>query len=232
MRSACVGFYWTLPVTWADFRRLPGDIDGAARASRTIRYQRERVRQWAQHEAHSLVGEVAFMDVRTDRATEQVREALEKARRLCARRQAVLAYVAFEERNLWRSNPHLRHYAGELGLELIALSPDPITIDGRRFDPVAHSKASRVAERERMGELRREAYAGIERALSAIPEGAGRWQAVAERLNIEGVRSLKGSAWTPENIRKVVGRHGEAFSYTDDWLRTSTARRSCEGDGD
>lgn len=212
MKSACVGFYWTLPVTWADFRRLPGDIDGAARASRTIRYQRERVQQWVRAEALSLVGEIAFMDIRTDRATEEVREALEEARRLCAPQHAVLAYVAFEERNLWRSNPHLRHHAEELGLELMALSPDAITVDGRRFDPVAHFKASRVAERERMGELRREAYAGIERALTAIPEGAGRWQAVAERLNLEGVRSLKGSAWTSENVRKVVGRHGDAFS--------------------
>lgn len=212
MRVACVGFYWTLPVTWADFRRLPGDVDGAARASRTIRYQRERVRQWARSEVVNLVGEVAFMDVRTDRATEQVAAALVDARRLCIRRHAVLAYVAFEERNLWRSNPHLRDQAERLGLELVALSPDPITVDGRRFDPIAHFKASRVAERERMGELRREAYAGIERALSAISEGAGRWQAVAERLNQEGVRSLKGSAWTSENVRKVVGRHGEAFS--------------------
>ncbi|WP_419827307.1 hypothetical protein [Sphingomonas sp.] len=211
MKAACVGFYWTLPITWADFRRLPIDIEGAAGASRTIRYQRERVRQWARDEAVSLVGEVAFMDVRTDRATQLVRDALVDARRLCAYQHAVLAYVAFEERNLWRSNPHLRRQAEELGLELVALSPDPITVDGRRFDPIAHFKAFRVAERERMGELRREAYAGLERALLAFPEGVGRWEAVAERLNGTGVRSLKGSAWTPENVRKVVGRHRDAF---------------------
>ena len=211
MKSACVGFYWTLPITWADFRRLPSDIDGAAQASRTIRYQRERVQQWVRAEALSHVGEIAFMDVRTDRATEEVREALKDARRLCAHQHAVLAYVAFEERNLWRSNPHLRRQAEEPGLELVALFPDPITVDGRRFDPIAHFKASRVAERERMGELRRDAYAGLERALSVVPEGAGRWDAVAERLNRTGVRSLKGSTWTSENVRKVVLRHREAF---------------------
>lgn len=211
MKAACVGFYWTLPVAWADFWRLPSDIDGAARASRTIRYQRECVRQWARDEAIRVVGEIAFMDVRTDRATEMVQWELEKARCLCAQRRAVLAYVAFEERNLWRSNPHLRHHAEALGLELIALPPVPITIDGRRFDPIAHFKASRVTERERMSDLRRDAYAGIERALSAVPEGSGRWQAIADRLNKEGVRSLKGSDWTSENVRKVVGRHGKTF---------------------
>jgi hypothetical protein len=113
---------------------------------------------------------------------------------------------------LWRSNPHLRHYAEELGLELVALSPDPVTIDGRRFDPIAHFKASRAAERERMGDLRREAFVGIERALSQATKGPGRWETVAKRLNDEGVRSLKGKCWTAENVRKVVGRNLEAFT--------------------
>lgn len=211
MKAACVGFYWTLPVNWADFRRLPSDVEGAANASQTIRYQRERVRQWVREEAVSLVGEVAFMDVRTDRATEEVRDALIKARHLCAKRKAVLTYVRFEERNMWRSNPHLRQHAGELGLELVELSPDPLTIDGRRFDPVAHFKRWRIADKERMGDLRREAYQGLEQALTAVPEGTGRWQTIAERLNSNGIKSLKGSAWTSENVRKVVGRHPEAF---------------------
>lgn len=210
MRAAYVGFYWTLPVTWADFRRLPSDIDGAARASRTIRYQRERVRQWAREQAVNLVGEIAFMDVRTDRATEAVRDALVEARRVCAQQHAALVYVRFEERHMWRRNPHLYEQAEELGLELIGLSPDPLTIDGRRFDPVAHFKASRTAEQKQMEELRRKAYEGLERALSAVPEGSGRWQAVAEHLNSKSVRTLKGSVWTPENVRKVVGRQREA----------------------
>lgn len=210
MSSACVGFYWTLPITWADFRRLPSDVDGAALASRTIRYQRERVQRWARDEAVSLVGEIAFMDARNDRATELVRKSIDEAHSLCVPHQARLVYVQFEERNMWRSNPHLRHYAEELGLELVALSPDPITIDGRRFDPIAHFKASRAAEQLQMDDLRLEAFKGLERVLSAVPEGTGRWQAVAARLNADGVRSLKGRAWTPENVRKVVGRHPEA----------------------
>lgn len=212
MQAAYVGFYWTLPVTWADFRRLPRDVDGAAQASRTIRYQRERVRQWARTEAVKLVGEIAFMDVRTDRATEVVRDALMDARRVCAQREAILICVRFDEHSLWRRNPHLRHYAEELGLELMQLSPDPITIEGRRFDPIAHFKSSRELEKWQMNELRQEAYEGLKQALSAVPDGTRRWQAVAEWLNREGIRSLKGSAWTPENVRKVVGRHTEAIS--------------------
>ncbi|GJD96244.1 recombinase family protein [Methylobacterium iners] len=212
MRTAYVGFYWTLPVNWADFRRLPSDVEGAAQASRTIRYQRERVRQWVKEDAVSLVGEIAFMDVRTDRATEAVREALIATRRVCVRRKAKLVYVRFEEQNLWRSNPYLRRHAEEFGLELVALSPDPLTIDGRRFDPAEHFKRWRTADKEQMGELRREAYQGLEQALSVFPEGAGRWQAIAERLNGDGIRSLKGSTWTPENVRKVVNRHHNVFA--------------------
>ncbi|WP_147941572.1 hypothetical protein [Methylobacterium sp. WL64] len=211
MREACVGFYWTLPITWADFRRLPKDVEGAARASRTIRYQRERVRLWAKEQPCRLVGEIAFVDVRNDRATEAVQKDLEDCRRLCARLEADLVYVNFEERNFWRTNPYLKNVATGLDFKLIGLSPDPIPVDGRRFDPIAHFKASRVEERERMRDLQEEAFEGLERALSTIPEGSGRWQAIAERLNREGVLSLKGSAWTSENVRKVVGRHRQAF---------------------
>ena len=46
MNERYVGVYWTLPVNWAGFRALPLDVDAAAAASRTIRYQRERVRGW------------------------------------------------------------------------------------------------------------------------------------------------------------------------------------------
>ena len=44
MGRNAVGFYWTLPVPWAGFTDLPKDIDAAVKASRTIRYQVQRVR--------------------------------------------------------------------------------------------------------------------------------------------------------------------------------------------
>lgn len=83
-RDAAVGFYWTRPVNWAGFTRLPRDVEEAAQASRTIRYQMERVRAWARDNAVALVEEVPFLDLRTDRVTDACGEALAKARARCA----------------------------------------------------------------------------------------------------------------------------------------------------
>lgn len=207
MKDAYVGFYWTLPSNWADFRGLPADVEGAAEASRTIRYQRERVRHWVRENAGRLVHEIAFMDVRTDRATEVVRAELDRAKKACAGVPVSLLHVQFEQRNLWRTNHHLYDHAQEIGLNPVALSPDPMTIDGRLFDPIRHFETWRSDEKTQMKELRRRAYRGLDEALSEMPEGPGRWQGIAERLNSGGVRSLKGGNWTAENVRKVVQRH-------------------------
>ena len=63
MANAYLGFYWTLPVNWAGFRRLAVNIDDAAAASRTIRYQRERVRCYVAESRGRLVDEIAFIDM-------------------------------------------------------------------------------------------------------------------------------------------------------------------------
>ena len=75
MKRLYAGVYWTLPVNWADFRDLPvEDIDAAAAASKTIRYQRECVRRYVRDEGGELAAEIAFMETRTDRATDAVRD--------------------------------------------------------------------------------------------------------------------------------------------------------------
>jgi hypothetical protein len=83
VRQAFVGFYWTLPVNWTGFRSLPKDVEEAAAKSRTIRYQMERVRKHVDENAGELVGEFTFMDVRPDRATDAVQEALSPTCKLC-----------------------------------------------------------------------------------------------------------------------------------------------------
>ena len=52
-----LGLYWTLPVPWAGFTQLPKDVGAAAKLSRTIAYQRERVRRWVAEEGGDLVAE-------------------------------------------------------------------------------------------------------------------------------------------------------------------------------
>ena len=137
MAEQFVGFCWTLPVNWAGFRDLPVDVTAAAKASQTIRYQRECVRRYVADQHGELVDEIAFMDVRTDRATEIV-EAELKQRASQYAGKATLLSVAFDEHHRWRHNPYLRAAAESIGIELLPLPPEPIELDGRRFDPIAH----------------------------------------------------------------------------------------------
>ncbi len=208
MSGSYVGVYWTLPVNWAGFRDLPPDVDAAAAASRTIRYQRERVQGWVRERRGTLLGEVAFMDTRTDRATDAVRDVLRRAAPAYSGKGATLLAVQFHEVHHWRHNPFLHHAAAELGLEMMPLSPDPLTIDGQVFDPARHFAAWRTRDGSAMARLRLDAHEGLQAALAEVPDGTGRWKAVAGLLNGRGVRTIRGGSWTAENVRKLAGRLG------------------------
>jgi hypothetical protein len=115
MANAYLGFYWALPVNWAGFRRLPANIDDAAAGSRTIRYQRERVRAYVAESRGRLVDEIAFIDMQPDRATDLV-EGASCGRRLrpmpaaprcstCASRKHALAPQCLPARGCARDRP-------------------------------------------------------------------------------------------------------------------------------
>ena len=210
MSGSYVGVYWTLPVNWAGFRDLPPGVDAAAAASRTIRYQRERVRGWVRDQSGALLGEVAFMDTRTDRATDAVRDVLRRAAPAYAGTGATLVAVRFDEVHHWRHNPFLPAAAEELGLAVMPLSPDPLTISGQVFDPARHFAAWRREDGRAMARLRLDAHAGLQAALAEVPDGDGRWQAMAGVLNGRGVRTIRGGTWSAENVRKLAGRLGLA----------------------
>jgi hypothetical protein len=74
MAKDYLGFYWTLPVNWRNFHSLPANVDDAAKASRTIRYQREVISRYVTEHGGTLAGEIAFIDVQPDRATDMVAE--------------------------------------------------------------------------------------------------------------------------------------------------------------
>ena len=208
MSGSYVGVYWTLPVNWVGFRDLPPGVDAAAAASRTIRYQRERVRSWVRDEGGTLLGEVAFIDTRTDRATDAVRDLLRRVAPAYAGKGATLVAVHFHEVHHWRRNPFLHEAAEELGLEVVGLSPDPLTIGGEVFDPARHFAAWRTEDGSAMARLRQQAHVGLQATLAEVPDGTGRWQAVAGLLNGRGVRTIRGGSWTADNVRKLAGRLG------------------------
>lgn len=204
-RDAAVGFYWTRPVNWAGFTRLPRDAEEAATASRTIRYQMERVRGWTRENAMALVEEVPFLDLRTDRVTDACGEALAKARARCAAREPLLVCVRFDYGSShWRRHPKLREIAGELGFSLVELEPVAVDLDGSRFDPIRHFEEWRDLDEATRAGLREDAEARLIEAAERIVQTRGRYAAIADLLNAEGVRTKTGKAWTEETVRKML----------------------------
>lgn len=206
MRDAYVGIYWTLPVNWAGFRDLPPDVDAAAAASKTIRYQRERVRRHVRDSGGRLIDEIAFMDTRTDRATDAVRDVLQRNAPAFLASRPTLLTVRFEEASQWRPNPFVHGAARELGLSLIGLPPDALLIDGQVFDPARHFRAWRRSDATETARLRLEAEDGLRAALAETPDADGRWRIVAAMLNARKVKTTRGVEWTPEGVRKHAGR--------------------------
>lgn len=206
MAEAYIGVYWTLPVNWTGFRDLSHSVEMAADVSKTIRYQRERVRRYVDDNADKLIGEIAFMDTRTDRATEAVKDILRREMPAYAGRKVTLLTVSFEEVHNWRPNPFMYEVAEELDLSLVGLSPDPLTINGEEFDPAKHFAAWRKQDKSAMPLLRLKANEGLQAALLEVPAGNGRWQIVADLLNHRKVKTIQGGSWTSENVRKLAGR--------------------------
>ena len=196
-----MGFYWTLPVPWAGFTDLPADLDEAARASRTIRYQREVIRRYAREHHYRLVHEEAFLEIQPDRGSELILEPLKKVEAICRRYDAVLLFVDFSLVQGWRSHQLMRRWfeRSEIGTERIY--PDEIVIDGHFFDPHVHFEAWREKQRQWInGKSARE-----EMALSRIREllRAGyKLSCIADALNTGGIHSPTGKSWSSENVRK------------------------------
>jgi len=203
-----VGFYWTLPLPHLGFKELPTSVEEAAAESRTIRYQRERVRRHVAAEGGQLVHEAVWMELEPDRGSRHVETELRKAVDSCRQAEARLLYVDFSERHGWRPHQQLKTCLNELADASLhrPLDPDPIVIDGRRFDPVAHFRRWRdeMAERGTAAERRQEVRDRIlalaaDRLPPAVPRAD--YTSLAEALNGAGVRTTTGRRWSPDNLR-------------------------------
>lgn len=205
MSDAYVGFYWTLPVFWSGFRSLPTDVEAASAKSRTIRYQRERVRRHVADQAGRLTDEMVFIDVRTDRGTPVVLETLERARTLCATRGASLLYVEFAQAHHWRRHPALQNFLHEHAFA-VGLSPDPIGIDGRLFDPIQHFQNWRRRDTSEAAKRRRDIARALATLTQQFPPGPGRYMLIAQSLNERAIPTKSGLPWTAENVRIALRR--------------------------
>lgn len=197
-----LGFYWTLPVPWAGFTDLPKDADAAAEKSRTIRYQRDRVRQWVAGQKGELVGETAFMETAPDRGNQHILPEVEKLLARCRKEEARLVLVDFSTAFGWRSHQALWSYLNTMPELVEPLDGVPVNLGGEIFDPVAHFRQWQEANAdwsEKKSERRVIAARRI-RELSA--EGRSNRE-IAEALNAEGISTVTGGRpWTKESVRK------------------------------
>lgn len=202
MRDA-VGFYWTLPVPWAGFAALPADVDDAAKASRTIRYQCELIRRHAKDEGLRLIAEEVFLELAPDRGSTHAAEALRKVERLCREGAAVLLLVDFAAVQGWRGHGPLSEWSRRTRIEVRPVYPDAIAIDGARFDPHAHFAEWRARQAEWMRGKAERSRLALAEARRLCAEGRTN-ASIAASLNAGHVRSATGRPWTGEGIRKLL----------------------------
>jgi hypothetical protein len=214
MARAFVGFYWTLPVPWAGFVNLATNADEAARKSKTIRYQVERVRGWMLNQKDAeLIDEFVFIDIRPDRATDALLEVIKRARAKHAERNATLVYVDFSTRKLWRSNEYLRgdwdnpanvDHVWKPG-QVERLEPIPLA-GAWKSDPIEHFVSWRNTERKKRNLFWTGTVPTLLDLLSLTPASDGRWAAIADQLNAQGKRTVTGRKWSAEAVRKASTR--------------------------
>lgn len=198
-----IGFYWTLPVPWAGHQDLPQDVEAAAAKSQTIRYQRACVRQWVKHNKGHLIDERAFMELAPDRGTEHIVPAVEEALKRCRETGAQLLVVDMAASYGWRGHPFLSRVLHDNDAVCERIYPDAILMDGKSFDPVAHFRTWRAAQKEFIGS-KDERMARARAAAEALSPSCTSYSELAEALNQEGHVTATGKPWTAENLGKFL----------------------------
>jgi hypothetical protein len=199
-----LGFYWTLPVNWAGFTSLPKDADEAAKASRTIRYQVERVRRWVKDNKGNLLREVVFMDVRPDRGTKAIQSEIGKLLTEAGKISAGLVLVDFTQAFGWR--PHGPLFDMILQKDnCVLLPPEPMLLEGKLWDPVEHFRAWREVDFAHRS-AKQQAKDTVLAAMTDLKVDGASYANIAQELNGMGVKTVNGRPWTADNVRKFMAQ--------------------------
>ncbi|CUJ83577.1 hypothetical protein PH7735_00280 [Shimia thalassica] len=201
--TKAVGFYWTLPVTWAQFTDLPSDVEAAAAESNTIRYQMQMIRRYAKDHGFGLIREEVFLEISPDRGSVHIQDSLEALEDTCNAADATILIVDFSMVQNWRGHGYLDSWFEKTDIPFIRIPPDPLLTADWSFDPGVHFGKWRKRHTEWMGsKLEREAAAS-HRALELKAKGLG-VSAVAKQLNTEKIASSTGKPWTESNLRAFL----------------------------
>jgi hypothetical protein len=204
-----VGFYWTLPIPSVGFLELSDDPDVAATQSKTIKYQREVIKEWVAEEGGVLIREITFLETQSDRGTDAVIHYVQRAARVCRENEATLLYVDFRQMCGWRPHHELTHAIEEEQIASVPVWPshETILIDGHDFHPASHFKDHRMQHEKEAARRHDVAIKRLLKEAENVPPGRGRSALIAEKLNAEGVQTFQGGRpWTADNVKKVLQR--------------------------
>ena len=219
MSGRYIGFYWTLPVTWAGFTSLSKSADEAARQSWTIRYQRTRVKEWLSP-SDALLREEVFLEARSDAGTRFIQPALDALRQECVVQRATLLAVDFSLQMGWRSHHFMERFVDRRfdlngtsasGLpKAIMLEPSPVTdpLTGDKMDPATHFRRWRDRSSQSLDAFEGKAKTHLGALLLETTGLRRRWTMIANTLNERQVKTAKGKPWTPDNVRKFAKDRG------------------------
>ncbi|MFD0911050.1 recombinase family protein [Ruegeria arenilitoris] len=201
-----VGFYWTLPVTWAHFVELPKDLEAAATVSKTIRYQMELIRRYAKDHDYNLIHEEVFLEIEPDRSSVHIQSALDFIERMCRTHSATILVVDFSVVQNWRRNGYMDEWFENTDMPFIRIPPDPLLSAEWTFDPGQHFGDWRKRHSDWMNSKHeREAFA-LRRSLELQETGLS-VNAIAEQLNMEKTPSPTGKPWRESNLRTFMKKH-------------------------
>lgn len=197
-----LAFYWTLPVNWAGFTTLPKDAGEAAKASRTIRYQVERVRRWVKDEKGVLLREVVFMETRPDRGTKAIQSEIAKLLAEAQKKAAEVVLVDFAQAFGWRPHGPLFDMIGK-AQNCALLPPEPALIDGKWWNPIEHFRAWREVDYAHQ-RVKEDLKGAALFAMARLKADGASYAAIAAQLNAMEMKTVNGRAWTGENVRKFM----------------------------
>jgi hypothetical protein len=198
-----IGLYWTLPVPWAGFTSLPQDPEAAAKASRTIHYQRERIRRWVKEERGTLTHEEVFLELAPDRGSEHILPTVDRLLKRCKAKKAKLVLVEFWTAYGWRRHGPLAQRLEENEDLCVLLDPEPLTSAEGHFDPVQHFRTWRQVEgAHAVG--KDEGKVALMQAIAEREDESLSLRDLATTLNADGLTTPIGKPWTAENLRKFL----------------------------
>lgn len=223
MNEKVVCFYWTLPVPWVGFVKLAPDIEEASKQSKTIRYQRQLLKDHVEIHGYEIVHEEIFLEIEPDRGSDLILAPLKKVEVICRQEKALLLFVEFADVQGWRGHAPMHGWAAQTNIDIEPVSARAIALDGKLFDPYAHFRRWRhqqdrwsAGKADRAQEARKYAKELKGKGLS--------FGEIAHYFNNERIRSRSGRPWTGESLRKLLTTPEKQCSLPDRTPKTLDLR--------